>query len=129
MAIKLTTLGELSQTPQAVTPSLQQTNIPKLVTTGNLTNPARSKALSEQQAVKYAMKMGMSDSSRGLQQIYAKLTKKSSLLDTLKDKDEKLKAIFENPEYGDKAFQSYLGSAIALDPVGWIPLAGWIKKI
>ena len=128
MAIKLTTLGELSQTPQAVTPSLQQTNIPKLVTTGNLTSPARSKALSEQQAVKYAMKMGMSDSSRGLQQIYAKLTKKSSLLDTLKDKDKKLKDIFENPEYGDKAFQSYLGSAIALDPVGWIPLAGWIKK-
>ena len=58
MAIKLTTLGELSQTPQAVTPSLQQTNIPKLVTTGNLTSPARSKALNEQQAVKYAMKMG-----------------------------------------------------------------------
>ena len=40
-----------------------------------------------------------------------------------------LRAIFENPEYGDRAFQSYLGSAIALDPVGWIPLAGWMKKI
>lgn len=86
------------------------------------------KAMSESKALKYAMKMGMSDSSRGLQQIYAKLTKKSSLLETLKEKDEKLRAIFENPDYGTKAFQSYLGSAIALDPIGWVPLVGWVKK-
>ena len=95
---------------------------------GPSTSLSNKKAMSFKQARKYAMKMGMTDSTRGLQQMYANLTNKSSLLETLKKKDEKLKRIFENPEYGDKAFQAYLGSAIALDPVGWIPLAGWAKK-
>jgi hypothetical protein len=93
---------------------------------GPTTSPV--KAMSFKQARKYAMKMGMTDSTRGLQQMYANLTNKSSLLETLKKKDEKLKSIFENPDYGDKAFQAYLGSAIALDPIGWIPLVGWAKK-
>jgi len=128
VSTRLTTLGELSQTQEVITPTLQDIKKPKLSTLGDFTNPRKNSTITEDQAVRYAMKMGMSDSSRGLQQIYGKLTKKSSLLDTLKKKDEKLRTIFENPDYGDKAFQYYLGSAIALDPVGWIPLAGWIKK-
>ena len=87
-----------------------------------------TKSLSEEEAIKYAMNMGMSDSTRGIQQIFGKMTNKSSLLEELKKKDQKLRQILENPDYGDKAFQAYAGAAIALDPIGWVPLLGWMKK-
>ena len=128
MAIKAINVPDTVNNYQTVTPTPNQIQGIKAISLDGSSSGFGGKSISKQDALRYAMKMGMTDSSRGLQQVYAKLTKKSSLLDTLKQKDEKLRAIFENPEYGDKAFQSYLGSAIALDPVGWIPLAGWMKK-
>ena len=78
--------------------------------------------------IAYAAKMGASDSARGISQIFGNITGNENLLEELKKRDEKLKIILNNPEYGSQAFQAYLGSAIALDPIGWIPVAGWAKK-
>ncbi len=79
-------------------------------------------------ALRYAMKMGMSDSIRGIQQMYGNISNNDELLESLKSKDEKLKRILEHPKYGSDALKYYLGSAVALDPVGWIPFVGWGKK-
>jgi len=130
MAIKISSYSAIAPELATNTSTLNNPQGVQISSTpyGPSTSLSNNKAMSFKQARKYAMKMGMTDSTRGLQQMYANLTNKSSLLETLKKKDEKLKRIFENPEYGDKAFQAYLGSAIALDPVGWIPLAGWAKK-
>ena len=84
--------------------------------------------LSREEALQYALKMGMTDSYRGITQMSAKAKNNTSLLDELKKKDQKLRQIFEHPEYGDSAFGYYMTGAIALDPIGWIPLAGWYKK-
>ena len=84
--------------------------------------------LSESDAISYALKMGFSDSFRGIQQIYGNITGADDLLEKLSEKDKKLKAIFENPEYGSKAFGAYMGGAFA-DPIGLIPFLGWAKKI
>jgi len=86
------------------------------------------KRLTEKEAIEYATEMGMSDSWRGIKQIFGQITGKEDLLESLKNRDEKLKAIFEHPKFGQKAFGTYLGSAVALDPIGWIPFAGWAKK-
>ena len=80
-------------------------------------------------AMKYAMKMGMSDSMRGIQQMYGNISNNDELLESLKSKDEKLKRILEHPKYGSDALKHYLGSAVALDPIGWIPFIGWGKKV
>jgi len=79
-------------------------------------------------SLKYAMKMGMTDSIRGIKQMYGNITNNDELLETLKSKDEKLRRILEHPKYGSDALKYYLGSAVALDPVGWIPFVGWGKK-
>ena len=128
MALKLTSPEVAAAESLTDTTTLNAPQGLQLSATGYGPTTSPVKAMSFKQARKYAMKMGMTDSTRGLQQMYANLTNKSSLLETLKKKDEKLKSIFENPDYGDKAFQAYLGSAIALDPIGWIPLVGWAKK-
>jgi hypothetical protein len=87
-----------------------------------------SDAMSEEEAKKYAIKMGITDSLRGIQQMYGNITGNDDLLEKLKKKDEKLKKIFENPNYGDDVFKYYLGAAVVGDPVGYIPVAGWLKK-
>ncbi len=85
-------------------------------------------AMSEKEAKKYAIKMGITDSLRGIQQMYGNLTGNEDLLEKLKKKDQKLKKIFENPNYGDDVFKYYLGAAVVGDPIGYIPIAGWAKK-
>ena len=70
----------------------------------------------------------MTDSIRGIKQMYGNITNNDELLETLKSKDEKLRRILEHPKYGSDALKYYLGSAVALDPVGWIPFVGWGKK-
>ncbi len=87
-----------------------------------------SDAMSEDEAKKYAMKMGITDSLRGIQQMYGNLTGNDDLLEELKKKDKKLKQIFENPNYGDEVFKYYLGAAVVGDPVGYVPIFGWAKK-
>ena len=47
-------------------------------------------------ALRYAMKMGMSDSVRGIQQMYGNIANDDELLESLKSKDEKLKRILEH---------------------------------
>ena len=87
-----------------------------------------SDAMSEEEAKKYAIKMGITDSLRGIQQMYGNLTGNDELLEELKKKDKKLKKIFENPNYGDEVFKYYLGAAVVGDPVGYVPIFGWAKK-
>ena len=102
-----------------------------LVTTNPLkpNNPSSIKPIKgRDDALRYAMKMGMSDSMRGIQQMYGNIANDEELLESLKSKDEKLKRILEHPKYGSDALKYYLGSAVALDPVGWIPFVGWGKK-
>ena len=108
--------------------------IPIQTTQSSYTEPAQSTTsfnpnfISEKEAVRYAAKMGATDSMRGIQQIFGNLTGNEDLIEKLKEKDNKLKKIFENSEYGGKAEAAYFGSAVALDPVGWIPFVGWAKK-
>ena len=85
--------------------------------------------MSEEEAKKYAMKMGMSDSLRGIQQMFGNITGNEDLLEKLKKKDQRLKKIFENPNYGDEVFKYYLGAAVVADPIGYIPILGWGKKV
>ena len=84
--------------------------------------------LNREEALKYAMKSGAMDSVRGIKQIYGNLTGNEDLLEELKKKNKKLKDLMEHPEYGDDITAAYFGSAIALDPVGYIPFLGWAKK-
>jgi hypothetical protein len=86
-------------------------------------------AMSEEEAIQYALKMGFTDSWRGIQQIYGEITNSDDLLEKLSAKDKKLDEIFKNPEYGDKAMGFYLGAAIGGDPIGYVPFLGWGKKI
>lgn len=88
-----------------------------------------SDAMSEEEAIKYAIKMGISDSLRGIGQIFGNITGNDDLLEKLKKKDEKLKKIFENPNYGDDVFKYYLGASVVGDPVGYLGVGGWAKKV
>ena len=99
-------------------------------------NPALTKKVSSfeplkgrEASLKYAMQMGMTDSIRGIKQMYGNISNNEELLESLKSKDEKLKRILEHPRYGSDALKYYLGSAVALDPIGWIPFVGWGKKV
>lgn len=87
-----------------------------------------SDAMSEEEAKKYAIKMGITDSFRGIQQIFSNITGDEDALEKLKKKDNKLKKIFENKDYGDEVLKYYLGAAIVGDPVGYIPILGWLGK-
>ena len=84
--------------------------------------------MTEEEALEYATGMGMSDSARGIGQIFAKATGWDNLDEKLKEKDKKLHAVFQNEEFGGKAFAAFLGSAVVLDPVSYVPVVGWAKK-
>ena len=86
-----------------------------------------SSVMSEDEAIQYALKMGFTDSWRGIQQMYGQITGSDDLLEKLSAKNKKLEEIFKNPEYGDKAFGFYLGGAFG-DPIGFVPFLGWGKK-
>jgi len=83
--------------------------------------------LTPNEAISYAMKMGFTDSYRGLKQLYANNRSNEEIIETLSNKDKKLKKIFENPKYGDKAFMGFMGGVV-LDPVAMGSYAGWAKK-
>ena len=84
--------------------------------------------ISEEEALRYAAARGADDSIRGIQQIYGQITNNEQLLEKLQEKDTKLKAIFDNPQYGSKALAAYMGTTMFLDPVGWVPILGWGRK-
>jgi len=87
--------------------------------------------LNKDEAIDYATSMGVSDSLRGIAQLFGKggdFFGWDALTNSLKKKDKKLQAILEHPEYGKDANIAFLTSAIAADPVSYIPIAGWISK-
>ena len=65
-------------------------------------NPALTKKVSSfeplkgrEASLKYAMQMGMTDSIRGIKQMYGNISNNEELLESLKSKDEKLKRILQ----------------------------------
>ena len=84
--------------------------------------------MDQEEALKYAAKMGASDSLRGIAQGFGKIVGWETLTDSLKEKDKKLTAILNHPEYGLKANAAFLGSAIVADPLTYVPIAGWVAK-
>ena len=79
-------------------------------------------------ALKYATKMGASDSLRGLAQIGSGLFGFEEATEKLKKQDQKLQRILDHEEWGGAAIGVFLTSAIAADPIGYLPIIGWAKK-
>ena len=84
--------------------------------------------MDEEEALSYAAGMGMSDSVRGIAQGFGKIVGWETLTNKLKEKDKKLTAILNHPEYGTKANVAFLSSAIVADPITYAPIAGWVAK-
>jgi hypothetical protein len=87
--------------------------------------------LDKEEAMKYAVSMGASDSARGIGQLFGKAGEYfgwDGLSEKLKEKDKKLKAILESEEYGKDAMIAFLGSAVVADPVSYVPIVGWLSK-
>jgi len=87
--------------------------------------------LDKEEAMKYAVSMGASDSARGIGQLFGKAGEYfgwDGLSEKLKEKDKKLKAILESEEYGKDAMIAFLGSAVVADPVSYVPILGWLSK-
>jgi hypothetical protein len=87
--------------------------------------------LDKAEAMRYATKMGSSDTARGIAQLFGKAGEyfgADGLTNALKKKDDKLRAIFNSPEYGNQALATFLASAVAADPVTYLPIIGWISK-
>ena len=79
-------------------------------------------------AIKYATKMGASDSLRGLSQMGSSLFGFDGATEELKRSDQKLQRILDHEEWGGAAMGAFLTSAIIADPIGYIPIIGWGKK-
>ena len=112
--------------PTTGLPKKQQVDPKILALREQYSNPTYK--MTEEEALEYATGMGMSDSARGIGQIFAKATGWDNLDEKLKEKDKKLHAVFQNEEFGGKAFAAFLGSAVVLDPVSYVPVVGWAKK-
>ena len=87
----------------------------------------------EKEDLIFVAKMGASDSIRGLTQMAAQLGVgteewEKSITEKQKRDQERLYSVFDNPEYGQKAFTTFMTSAVAADPIGYIPFVGWAKK-
>ena len=87
--------------------------------------------LNKEEAMKYSVSMGASDSARGIGQLFGKAGEYfglDGLSEKLKEKDTKLKAILESEEYGTDAMVAFLTSAVVADPAGYVPIVGWVSK-
>ena len=84
--------------------------------------------MTESDMIEYASLMGITDSFRGIKQMAGNAFGWEDTLEDLKTKDKKLHAILAHPEIGTKAMAAFMGSTILLDPVGWIPGIGAVKK-
>lgn len=116
--------------PQQVTPTRPKTGgvnfdaLDEQVPSGNLTptlqkySEVRKEAssMTRAEAIAFAGVMGVGDTYRGVKQINGLDIK------DMKESDQKLRAIFANPEYGSEAKAAWIGGMV-LDPAGWmIPL-------
>ena len=82
-------------------------------------------------ALKYAGLMGASDTARGVAQLFGKAGDffgYDGLTEKLKNADDKLKAIFDNQDFGTEAQIAFLSSAVVADPASYVPIVGWISK-
>ena len=84
--------------------------------------------VSEREAMLYAAEMGASDSIRGIAQGIGKTFGADEYLEALAEKDNTLNSILNHPEWGTKGMTAFLGSAIALDPITYAPIVGWVSK-
>ena len=84
--------------------------------------------MDKKEAMEYAAKMGMSDTARGIGQAFSSAVGWDEASDWLKSKDDTLRAIFENEEYGQEAMVNFLGTAVVADPVSYVPILGWVSK-
>jgi hypothetical protein len=84
--------------------------------------------LSQADALTYAAKMGALDSYHGISQFIGDTFGIDDAVEELKAKDRTLQAILESEEYGGKAMGAFLASAVVADPIGWLPIVGWVQK-
>tara|TARA_R100000781_G_scaffold37648_1_gene26604 strand:+ start:8985 stop:13775 length:4791 start_codon:yes stop_codon:yes gene_type:complete len=82
----------------------------------------------EEEAMSYARKMGLSDSLRGITQILGETFNWDETVEDLKKDDRRLQKILDNEEYGTKAMANFIGSAALLDPLNLVPVAGLMAK-
>ena len=83
------------------------------------------------EALNYAVKMGASDTARGVAQLFGKGGEYfgvDGLTEKLKESDDKLRAILNSEEYGTEALVTFLSSAVAADPASYVPIIGWLSK-
>ena len=93
----------------------------------NKTNNPHYK-LTKKEALKYARRMGMSDSLRGIAQLGSGLFRMDDATEKLKTMDHRLHKILENPEYGTRALGAFMGMAMFADPLNLAPGAGLVTK-
>jgi len=84
--------------------------------------------LTKSEALTYAAGMGASDTARGISQMFSNVVGWDEASEALKKKDDKLREIFENPEFGAEAMITFLSTAIVADPVTYVPIVGWLAK-
>ena len=84
--------------------------------------------LTQSEALTYAAGMGASDTARGISQMFSNVVGWDEASEALKKKDDKLREIFEHPEFGTEAMVTFLSSAIVADPVTYVPIVGWLAK-
>ena len=73
--------------------------------------------LTQSEALTYAAGMGASDTARGISQMFSNVVGWDEASEALKKKDDKLREIFEHPEFGTEAMVTFLSTAIVADPV------------
>ena len=91
-------------------------------------DPANIEGMTKGQAMAYAAQMGMSDSVRGIKQWWGKTWDDEELLEGLRTDHEKLVRLMQHEDYGVATMGTFYGTAL-VDPVGFIPYAGWGKKL
>ena len=94
----------------------------------NAADPANIEGMTKGEAIYYAAQMGMSDSVRGIKQWWGKTWDDEELLEGLRLDHERLVRIMQHEDYGGAAMGTFYGTAL-VDPVGFVPYAGWGKKL
>ncbi len=92
------------------------------VSGNDLLNPTKEEAMA------HARKMGGLDTVRGVQQMFSEVVGWDEKLEELQQGDRVLQEILQDEEHGAEALANFLGSAVFLDPVNWIPGIGIYKK-
>jgi len=84
--------------------------------------------LSRKDALMYAGGMGVSDTWRGVKQMFHTVFDNEKKLEELRRQDKTLNAIFDNEEYGGAAMGAFMTASIIGDPAGLLVGFGTAKK-